>query len=60
MPVIPRDVTEHSLDIRVGARPVKQPLRRFDEEKRRTIGEEIHKADGCRVHQRGIPSRMAS
>jgi hypothetical protein len=35
MPGIPRDVTEHSLDIRAGARPVKQHLRRFDEEKRR-------------------------
>jgi hypothetical protein len=34
---------EHWLDIRAGARPVKQPLRRFDEEKRRAIGEEIHK-----------------
>jgi hypothetical protein len=34
MPGIPRDVVEHSLDIRVGARPVKQPLRQFDEEKR--------------------------
>ena len=43
MPGIPRDVAEHSLDIRAGARPVKQPLRRFDEEKRRVIGEEIHK-----------------
>jgi hypothetical protein len=43
MPGIPRDVAEHSLDIRSGARPVKQPLRRFDEEKRRAIGEEIHK-----------------
>jgi hypothetical protein len=43
MPGIPRDVTEHSLDIRAGARPVKQPLHRFDEEKRRAIGEEIHK-----------------
>jgi hypothetical protein len=43
MPGIPRDVAEHSLDIRDGARPVKQPLRRFDEEKRRAIGEEIHK-----------------
>jgi hypothetical protein len=32
MPGIPRDVAEHSLDIRAGARPVKQPLRRFDEE----------------------------
>jgi hypothetical protein len=43
MPGIPRDVAEHSLDIRAGARPVKQPLRRFDEEKHRAIGEEIHK-----------------
>jgi hypothetical protein len=43
MPGIPRDVTEHSLDIRAGARPVKQPLRRFDEKKHRAIGKEIHK-----------------
>jgi hypothetical protein len=43
MPGIPRDVAEHSLDIRAGARPVMQPLSRFDEEKRRAIGEEIHK-----------------
>jgi hypothetical protein len=43
MPGISRDVAEHSLDIRAGARPVKQPLRRFDEEKCRAIGEEIHK-----------------
>jgi hypothetical protein len=43
MPGIPRDVAEHSLDIRAGAQPVKQPLRRFDKEKRRAIGEEIHK-----------------
>jgi hypothetical protein len=43
MPGIPRDVAEHSLDIWAGARPVKQPLRRFYEEKRRAIGEEIHK-----------------
>ena len=32
-----------NLDIRAGARPVKQHLRRFDEEKHRAIGEEIHK-----------------
>jgi hypothetical protein len=43
MPGIPRDVVEHLLDIRAGARPVKQPLHRFDEEKRRAIGEEIHR-----------------
>jgi hypothetical protein len=43
MPGIPRDVTEHSLGIRAGARPVKQHLRCFDEEKRRAIGEEVPK-----------------
>jgi hypothetical protein len=43
MPGIPRDVAEHSLDIRAGARPVKQHLHCFDEEKRRAIGEEVHK-----------------
>jgi ribonuclease HI len=43
MPGIPRDVAEHSLDIRAGARPMKQHLRRFDEEKRRAIAEEVHK-----------------
>jgi hypothetical protein len=43
MPSIPRDVAEHSLDIRAGARPVKQHLRCFDEEKHRAIGEEVHK-----------------
>jgi hypothetical protein len=40
---IPRDVAEHSLDIRAGAQPVKQTLCRFDKEKRRATGEEIHK-----------------
>jgi hypothetical protein len=40
---IPREVTEHALEIRAGSKPVKQCLRRFDEEKRRVIGEEIHK-----------------
>jgi hypothetical protein len=43
MPDIPRDVAEHSLDIRVGARSVKQHLCRFNEEKGRAIGEEVHK-----------------
>jgi hypothetical protein len=40
---IPREVTKHSLDIQAGSKPVKQSLRRFDEEKRQAIGEEIHK-----------------
>ena len=40
---IPREVTEHTLKIHLGSKPVKQRLRRFDEEKRRAIDEEIAK-----------------
>ena len=43
MPGIPREVTEHALKIRPGSKSVKQRLHRFDEEKRRAIGEEIAK-----------------
>ena len=38
-----REVAEHALDIWADSRPVKQRLCRFDEEKRRTIGEEVQK-----------------
>ena len=41
MPGILREVAEHSLDIRSNSKPVKQRLRRFDELKRRAIGEEL-------------------
>ena len=40
---VPRELAEHKLHIRPGSKPVKQLLRRFSEEKRRTIGEEITK-----------------
>ena len=43
MPGISREVPEHSLDIRHNCKPVKQRLRRFDELKRRAIGEELRK-----------------
>jgi hypothetical protein len=43
MPGIPREVAEHSMDICAGSRSVKQHLCRFDEEKCRVIGEEVHK-----------------
>jgi hypothetical protein len=43
MPGTPREVTEHALEIRAGSKLVKQRLRRFDEEKRKVIGEEVHK-----------------
>ena len=40
---ISRKVTEHSLKIWPGSKPVKQRMCHFDEEKRRGIGEEIAK-----------------
>jgi len=43
MPSIPREVAEHELRILPGSKPVQQRLRRFDDERRRAIGEEIAK-----------------
>ncbi|KAK1618831.1 hypothetical protein QYE76_024348 [Lolium multiflorum] len=39
---VPR-VAEHSLNIRKDAKPVRQPLRRFAEDRRKIIGEEVTK-----------------
>ena len=41
MPGVPREFAKHSLHVRPDAKPVRQPLRRFAEDKRRAIGEEI-------------------
>ena len=41
MPGVPRKFAEHSLHVRPDAKPVKQGLCRFAEEKRKAIGEEI-------------------
>ncbi|KAK1685052.1 hypothetical protein QYE76_045900 [Lolium multiflorum] len=41
MPSVPRELAEHHLHVRPEAKPVKQPLRRFAEERRKAIGEEI-------------------
>ena len=43
MPGIPREVAEHELRILPGSKPVQQRLCRFDDERRRAIGEEIAK-----------------
>ena len=43
MPGIPREVAEHELRILPESKPVQQRLRRFDDERRRAIGEEIAK-----------------
>jgi hypothetical protein len=41
MPGVPRELAEHSLHVWPDAKPVKQPLWCFVEEKRKAIGEEI-------------------
>ena len=40
---ISREITEHTLKIHLGSRPMKQRLRRFNVEKHRAIGKEIAK-----------------
>jgi hypothetical protein len=40
---IPREVAEHNLNIKLGSEPVKQRLRRFNDEKCKAIGEEVMK-----------------
>src|SRR3954447_1060539 len=39
---IPREFTEHALQIYPNTKPVKEALRRFSEPKRRAIGEEVN------------------
>jgi hypothetical protein len=41
MPGVPRELASHSLNVQPDAKPVKQPLRCFAEEKRKAIGKEI-------------------
>jgi len=41
MPGVPWELAEHSLNVNPLAKPVKQPLRRFHDDRRKAIGEEI-------------------
>ena len=41
MPGVPRELPEHQLKVGKNARPIKQALRRFNNERRKAIGEEI-------------------
>jgi hypothetical protein len=43
MPGVPRELIEHALNVDPKAKPVKQPLRRFDEPKRKAIAYELHR-----------------
>ena len=41
MPGVPRELAEHTLNIDPKFKPVRQFLRRFNEERRKAIGEEV-------------------
>jgi hypothetical protein len=47
MPRVPRELVEHVLNMDPKARPVKQPLRRFDEPKRKSIVAELHRLENA-------------
>jgi hypothetical protein len=47
MPGVPRELIEHTLNMDPKAKPVKQPLRRFDEPKRKAIASELHRLENA-------------
>jgi hypothetical protein len=48
MPGVPRELIDHALSVDPKAKPVKQPLRRFDEPKRKVIASELHRLENAR------------
>jgi hypothetical protein len=48
MPGVPRELVEHALNVDPKAKaPVKQPLIRFDEPKRKAIASELHRLENA-------------
>jgi hypothetical protein len=47
MPGVPRELVEHTLNVDPKAKPVNQPLRRFDEPKRKAIASELHRLENA-------------
>jgi hypothetical protein len=47
MPGVPRELVKHALNMDPKAKPVKQPLRRFDEPKRKAIPSELHRLENA-------------
>jgi hypothetical protein len=45
MPGVPRKLVDHTLNMDPKARPVKQPLRQFDEPKCKAIAAELHRLE---------------
>jgi hypothetical protein len=44
---VPKELVEHALNMDPKAKPVKQPLRRFDEPKRKAIASELHRLENA-------------
>jgi hypothetical protein len=42
---VPRELVKHALNVDPKAKPVKQPLRRFAEPKRKAIASELHRLE---------------
>ena len=59
MPGVPTEFAEHKLHIRPDMKPVRQPLRRLSEEKRRVVGEEIARLLAAGFIMEVFFSRMA-
>jgi hypothetical protein len=52
MPGVPRELVEHALNMDPKAKPVKQPLRWFDEPKTKAIATELHKLEkACSIRE---------
>jgi hypothetical protein len=47
MPGVPRELVEHALNVDPKAKPVKQPLRCFDEPKRKAIATELQRLENA-------------
>jgi hypothetical protein len=47
MPGVPRELVEHALNMDPKAKPVKQPLQRFDEPKRKAIASELRRLENA-------------
>jgi hypothetical protein len=47
MPGVPRELVEHALNVDPKAKPVKQPLIRFDEPKSKAIASKLHKQENA-------------
>jgi hypothetical protein len=48
MPGVPRELTEHRIDVNEGSKPIKQRLRRFSPDKKKAIKKKIMKLMAAR------------